>query len=67
MDIGLELAKQIPQPIRSYEGYIPKSNTIIPTGLISVNELKNPFFSITTNKYPGHDEINLNVIRSCFG
>ena len=39
----------------------------MPTGLISVNELKNVFFSIKTNKCPGHDEINFNVIRSCFG
>ena len=38
-----------------------------PTGPISVNELKNVFFSIKTNKCPGHDEINFNVIRSCFG
>ena len=38
----------------------------MPIGSISVNELKNFFFSIKTNKYPGHDEINSNVIRSCF-
>ena len=37
------------------------------TGPISVNELKNVFFSVKTNKSPGHDDINFNVIRSCFG
>ena len=39
----------------------------MPTEPISVNELKNSFFSIKTNTYPGNDEIKSNVIRSCFG
>ena len=39
----------------------------MPTGPISVNELQNAFFSIKTNKCPGHDEINFNVIRNCHG
>ena len=39
----------------------------MPTGTIIVNELKDAFFSIKTNKCPGHDEINFNVTRSCFG
>ena len=39
----------------------------MPTGPIIVNELKDAFFSIKTNKCPGHDEINFNVTRSCFG
>ena len=39
----------------------------MPTGKIIVNELKDKFFSVKTNKCPGHDKINFNVIRSCFG
>ena len=40
----------------------------MPTGTISLKELKNAFFSIKTNKCSEHDEINFfNVIRSCFG
>ena len=40
----------------------------MPTGIISLKELKNAFFSIKTNKCRGHDEINFfNVIRGCFG
>ena len=34
---------------------------------IIVNELKDAFFSIKTNKFPGHNEINFNVTRKCFG
>ena len=39
----------------------------MPTRPIIVNELKYNFFSIKTNKCPGYDEINFNVITSCFG
>ena len=67
ISIGPELAKKIPRPARSFESYVTKSNSTMPIGPISVNELKNTFFSIKTNKYPGHVEINFNVIRSCFG
>ena len=37
------------------------------TAWIIVNELKDTFFSAKRNKCPGHDEINFNEIRSCFG
>ena len=39
----------------------------MPTELNIVNELKDVFFSIKTNKHPVHDEINFNVIGGCFG
>ena len=39
----------------------------MPTGTIIVNELKDTFFSIKANRCPEHNEINFNVIRSCFG
>ena len=67
IDIGLELPKEIPEPAKSFKSYIPKSNMIMSTGPISVKKLKNVFYSIKTNKCPGHDELNFNVIRSCFG
>ena len=67
IDIGPELAKGDPEPERSFESYIPESNTIMPTLTISVNELKNWLFSIKANTCHGQDEITSNVIRSCFG
>ena len=36
IDIGPDLAKGDPEPERSFESYIPESNTIIVTGTISV-------------------------------
>ena len=35
---------------------------------MSINELRETFFFfLQTNKHPGHDEINFDVIKSCFG
>ena len=34
---------------------------------LSANDLKDAFFSLKTNKSPGADEINFNVIKHCFG
>ena len=39
----------------------------MPTGPIIVNELQDTLFSIKTNKRPRYNEINFNVMRSCFG
>ena len=34
---------------------------------MSINELREAFFSLQTNSSPGHDEISFNVTKSCFG
>ena len=34
---------------------------------LTVNELKEAFFSLKLNKSPGYDEISFNVIKKCFG
>ena len=34
---------------------------------LSINELKEAFFSLKTNKSPGYDDINFNVVKKCFG
>ena len=52
------ITKAIPGPARSFESYVPKSNTTMPAGPIGVNKLRNVVFSIKTNKCPGIDEIN---------
>ena len=33
---------------------------------LSINEVKEAFFSLKINKSPGYDEIDFNVIKSCF-
>ena len=34
---------------------------------LSVNKVKEAFFSLTMNKSAGFDEISLNVVKKCFG
>ena len=34
---------------------------------LSINELKNAFFSLKINKSPGHYGVSFNVIKKCFG
>ena len=35
--------------------------------LLSINELKEAFFSLEISKSPGCDNINFNVVKKCFG
>ena len=34
---------------------------------MTINELKDAFFSLQTNKSPGDDGIGFNVVKNCFG
>ena len=38
----------------------------MPADPITINELKEDFFSLKTNKSPGYDEASSNVIKNCF-
>ena len=67
-DIGPSLAKNIPNPSISFESFLKRVNTTLPSQSLSIKELKDNFlFSLKTNKSPGVDEINFNVIKHCFG
>ena len=65
-NIGAELAKNIPNASRPFESYIKKVDTTIPTDSLTINGVKESFFSLEINKSPGYDEINFNVIKNCF-
>ena len=66
-EIGPRLAKKIGTPAKTFETYLQKWNTIQPENPLTINELKDAFFSLQTNKSPGHDGISFNVIKNCFG
>ena len=34
---------------------------------LTINELKDAFFSLKINKTPGYDEISFNIVKKCFG
>ena len=50
-----------------FDVYLKKVDILQPEYPLSTNELKGVFFSLQTNKSPGHDEISFDVIKSCFG
>ena len=63
INIGAELAKNIPNASRPFEIYIKKVDTTIPTDSLTINEVKEAFFSLKIKKSPGCDEISFNVIK----
>ena len=65
-NIGPELAKKIPTTSRTFENFLNKIDITMPADSITINELKEAFFSLKTCKSPGYDEISSNVIIKCF-
>ena len=65
-NIGAELVKNIPNTSRPSERYIKKVDTTMPTDSLTINEVKEAFFSLKINKSPGYDETSFNVIKNCF-
>ena len=65
-NIGQERASQIPKSSKTFETYINKVNVIMDSKLLSINELKDAFFSLKINKSSGIDNDSFNIIRKCF-
>ena len=65
-EIGPKFAIEIEKPAKTFEVYLKKVDILQPEYPLSINKLKEAFFSLQTNKNPGHDEIRSNVIKSCF-
>ena len=61
--IGPKLAKDIGTSTKSFNEYIKKHDTTQPEKVISVNELKDAFFSLKINKSTGYDDISFNVVK----
>lgn len=57
-DIGPKLAKEIETPAESFKFYLRKLDLLQPEYPLKVNKSKEGFFSLQTNKSPGHDEIS---------
>ena len=67
METGPNLSKKTETPAKTFEAYLRKQNIIQPENPLTINEFKKNFFSLKTNKSPGHDGISFNVIRNCIG
>ena len=66
-NIGTDLADKIPNASKGFDFYITNVNTSMESQPLSINELKDAFFSRKINKSPDHDGVSLNVIKKCFG
>ena len=65
--IGPKLAKTIQESSLNFASFIEKCNSTQAESTLTVNELKEAFFSLKINKSPGYDDISFNVVRNCFG
>ena len=66
-EIGPNLANKINPPGKHFHEYLKEYQTCQPENVISVNELKDAFFSLKINKSPGYDDISFNIVKKCFG
>ena len=67
MEIGRNLSKKIETLAKNFEVYLLKQNIIQLENPMTINEKKDAFFSLKTNRSPVHDGVSFNVIRNCFG
>ena len=64
--VGKSLASKIRNPSTPFEYFVNKSDVVIETKPLSMNELKDAFYSLKSNKSPRYDDISYNVIKKCF-
>ena len=65
-NIGTGLANKIPNASKRFDFYIIKVNTSMESQPLSINELKNAFYSLNMNKSRDHDGVSFNVIKKMF-
>ena len=66
-NIGKNLASKIPNASTTFEYFVNKSDFVMGTKPLSMNELKDAFYYLKSNKIPGYDDISYNIIKKCFG
>ena len=66
-NIGQRLASQISKSSKTFESYMNKVNVIMDSKPLSINELKDAFFSLKINKSSGVGDVSFNIIKKCFG
>ena len=60
-------ASAIQKPSINIESFMKTCASTQAESTLTINELKDAFFSLKTNKSPGYDEIIFNVVKNCFG
>ena len=65
-NVGQNLESKISNVSASFEYFFNKSDFVIETKVVSINELKDVFYCLKSNKSPRYDDISFNVIKKCF-
>ena len=65
--VGPNLAQKVPNSSNSFTSFLNQTHSIMEKNSLSINDLKEAFFSFKTNKSPGYDDISFNVVKKCFG
>ena len=65
-NIGPKIASIIPKEQRGFEKYLANCNTAMNDAPLTSEEVRNVFYSLKTNKSPGHDDISFNAINIVF-
>ena len=64
-EVGPNLSYEIVSSTKHFNDYI--TSIFQPEKAVSINEQKEEFFSLKTNKSVRYDTINLNIVKRCFG
>ena len=66
VNVGLKLAREIPQSQRSFEMYLKRSESSFEEVTLSDEDIKIAFLSLKGGKSPGFDEINFGILKQNF-
>ena len=53
--------------INPFTSFLNQTQSLMTKNSLSINELKEAFFSLKANKISGYDDINFNVVKKCSG
>ena len=53
--------------INPFTSFLNQTQSLMIKNSLSINELKEAFFSLKANKISGYDDINFNVVKKCSG
>ena len=65
-NVASNLGKKVPNSSNSFTSSLNQTRSIMEKNSFSINELKEAFFSLKTNKCPGYDDMNFNFAKKCF-
>ena len=60
------MAQKITQLLKCFESYLDRVNSEMENKFTTIDELKETFYPLKTNKSAGYDDISYNVVKNCF-